>query len=321
MNLIFYSISDNMGSRNTKVSSEYPIDYGPAFLERVRNQHAGAEELPAYESWIIDHMGGRVETFRKDLLWQIRAFTSLENIDILDFGCGTGSTTVMLAEADSSNRVTAMDIDPESLEMAELRFRHHGISSQISLRRIQLIREAGDLDLPSGQFDFVLMNGVLEHVTPFPTRGAVLLEAWRVLRRGGLLFISETPNLLWPIDRHTTGLPFLSWLPSSAAHRYAVAFNRHTEKSDLDSRGRRGLTFRGIVRQLREAGYDVEVLNLTSAHNRLLPAGPPDGDSISLKRRFATFVLQDMLGRLLSPLGIPVVTFGPFIEYLCLKKR
>jgi len=282
--------------------------------------HAEAEELPGYESWIIDHMGGRVETFRKDLLWQIKAFTSLENIDILDFGCGTGSTTVMLAEADSDNRVTATDIDPGSLELAELRFRHHGISSQISLRRIPLIKEAGDLDLSSEKFDFVLMNGVLEHVVPFPTRRAVLLEAWRVLRRGGLLFISETPNLLWPIDRHTTGLPFLSWLPSAAANRYAVAFNRHSEGSDLDSRGRRGMTFRGIVRPLREAGHEVEVLNITSAHNRLLPAGPPDGASISMKRRFATFVLERMLGRLFSPLGIPVVTFGPFIEYLCLKK-
>jgi len=27
-----------------------------------------------------------------------------------------------------------------------------------------------------------------------------------------------------------------------------------------------------------------------------------------------------MMGRVLSPLGIPVTAFGPFIEYLCLKK-
>ena len=303
-----------------KTSSDYPIDYGPEFLEKVLEMHAGAEDLPAYESWIVDHMGGRVETFRRQLLWQIRAFTRLENADILDFGCGTGSTTVMLAEASTDNRVTAADIDPRSLEMAELRLRHHGISSQISLRRIQPISRVGDLDLPSETFDFVLMNGVLEHVTPFSDRGAVLLEAWRVLRRGGMLFISETPNLLWPIDRHTTGLPFLSWLTSSAAHRYAVTFNRHNDGSDIDSRGRRGMTFWGIVRPLRKAGNGVEVLNITSADNRLLPAGPPDGTSVGMKRKLATFILENILGRMLSPLGISVVAFGPFIEYLCLKK-
>ena len=82
-----------MGDDYMKTSSDYAIDYGPEFLEKVRDMHAGAEELPDYEKWIIDHMGGRVETFRRQLLRQIRAFTRLENADILDFGCGTGSTT------------------------------------------------------------------------------------------------------------------------------------------------------------------------------------------------------------------------------------
>ena len=88
-----------MREGKNKTSSDCAIDYGPEFLEKVRDMHAGAEELPDYEKWIIDHMGGRVETFRKKLLRQIRAFTRLENADILDFGCGTGSTTVMLASA------------------------------------------------------------------------------------------------------------------------------------------------------------------------------------------------------------------------------
>ena len=137
-----------------------------------------------------------------------------------------------------------------------------------------------------------------------------------------MLFISETPNSLWPFDRHTTGLPLVPWLPSFAAHRYAVAFKRHNEGSDLDSRGRRGITFWGIVRPLREAGYDVEVLNITMAHNRLMPAGPPaDGAPLSLRRRLANLVLQDMLGKILTPMGIPVVAFGPFIEFLCLRKQ
>ena len=311
---------DSTKNNTTTGGGDWPIDYGPDFLEKVRALHAGAEELPDYHGWLVDHMGGRVETFRSRLLWQIKAFTSLQNLDILDFGCGTGSSAVMMAEAESSNRVVAADIDPASLELAELRFRYHEILSRITIRHIAPIRAVGDLELPTETFDFVLMNGVLEHVIPFRTRKAVLLDAWRVLRRGGLLFISETPNLLWPIDRHTTGLPFLPWMPSAVAHRYAVAFNRHNNLGDLDSRGRRGMTFWGIVRVLREAGYGVEVLNVTSAHNRLLPSGPPNGTPVSLQRRFATFVLEDVMGRVLTPLGVPVVAFGPFIEYLCLRK-
>ncbi len=309
-----------MGRDFATDSDSYPIDYGPEFLERVRALHAGAEDLSDYEGWIVDHMGGRVETFRSRLLWQIKAFTSLQNLDILDFGCGTGSTTVMLAEADSNNRIVGVDIDQQSLDLAELRFQFHNISSQISLRHISPVQDPGDLELPPECFDFVLMNGVLEHVIPFRTRNAVLLDAWRVLRRGGLLYISETPNLLWPTDRHTTGLPFLSWMPSGVAHRYAVAFRRHNDWNDLDSRGRRGMTFWGIVRPLKKAGFDVEVLNLTTAQNRLLPSGPPEGTTTSAKRKLATFVLQDIFGKMLTPLGVPVVAFGPFIEYLCLRK-
>jgi 2-polyprenyl-3-methyl-5-hydroxy-6-metoxy-1,4-benzoquinol methylase len=310
-----------MSDRTLKTSADYPIDYGPEFLAKVRQMHASAQGLPAYESWIVDHMGGRVETFRLKLLRQIGAFTDLQGADIIDFGCGTGSTTVMLAEASAGGRITAADIDPLSLELAAMRFEHHGISSQVSMLRIDAVEKEGDLGLASDSFDFVLMNGVLEHVVPFRARAAVILEAWRLLRSGGLLFISETPNSLWPMDRHTTGLPFIPWLPSSVAYRYAVAFGRHAEGSDLDSRGRRGMTYWGIVRPLREAGHRFEVLNITRTGNRLIPAGPPDGEPVSPKRRFASFMLEDILGRVLSPLGIPVVAFSPFIEYLSLKKR
>jgi len=309
-----------MNDVTLKTSADYPIDYGPEFLAKVRQMHSAAVGLPAYESWIVDHMGGRVETFRRRLLRQISAFTDLQGADILDFGCGTGSTTVMLAEASAGGRISAADIDPLSLEMARMRFEHHGISSRVSILAIDPVEKEGDLSLDSGTFDFVLMNGVLEHVVPFGNRAAVILEAWRMLRTGGLLFISETPNSLWPVDRHTTGLPFIPWLPSWAAHRYAVALGRHHENGDLDSRGRRGMTYWGITRPLRKAGHGFRVLNITRTGNRLLPAGPPDGEDLSRGRRFAAFVLENIMGRVLSPLGIPVTAFGPFIEYLCLKK-
>jgi 2-polyprenyl-3-methyl-5-hydroxy-6-metoxy-1,4-benzoquinol methylase len=310
-----------MGDDKRRGSSEYPIDYGPEFLERVREMHDGAEELPGYEGWIEDHMGGRVETFRSRLLPQIRAFTGLENMDILDFGCGTGSTTVMLAEVGEGSRITAADIDPRSLELARMRFEHHGLSPRITLMRIDPVRRIGDLEIPSGSFDFVLMNGVLEHVVPAERRSAVILEAWRVLRPGGMLFISETPNLLWPFDRHTTGLPLIPWLPSSLARRYALALGRLTGKGDLDAWGRRGMTYWGIVRPLKKAARGAEVLNITMKHNRLFPAGPPGGSPAGLKRRIGSFILEDLLGGLLTRLGIPVLAFGPFIEFLCLKKR
>jgi 2-polyprenyl-3-methyl-5-hydroxy-6-metoxy-1,4-benzoquinol methylase len=297
----------------------FPIPYNDEILRRVVAMHAAGKDLPDYWKWIHGHMGGRVVVFRERLVPQIKAFTDLAGIDILDFGCGTGSSTVALAECAPGSRIIAADVDAPSLEIARLRFAHHNMSSAIRMIEIVPIRRRGDLKLPSASVDFVLMNGVIEHVVPFEAREQVLLEVWRVLRPGGLLFISETPNPLWPIDRHTTGLPFIPWLPSRAAHRMAVLFKRHDPGSDLDARGRRGMTYWEIVRAIRTAG-PVEVLNLTAANNRLLPAPRSPGDKAGLKRRIGTLVLEDGLGRLLARCGIPVVAFGPFIEYLCLRK-
>ncbi len=265
-------------------------------------------------------MGGRVVAFRNRLLPQIRAFTDLHGLDILDFGCGTGSTTVVLAESAESARITAVDIDPGSLEIARLRFDHHGVASRITTFHITPIHGTGDLDLQSESFDFILLNGVLEHVVPFRARARVLLEIWRVLRPGGLLFISETPNLLWPIDRHTTGLPFIPWLPSRVAYLAAVACRRHNRGADLDVRGRRGMTYWEIVGPLKSAG-SVEVLNIIKTGNLLFPAGMGAGDTASFKRKLGTFILERILGQLLTSLGVPVVAVGPFIEYLCLRKQ
>jgi SAM-dependent methyltransferase len=286
-------------------------------VQRVERMHAGAERLPGYAGWIADHLGGRVVAFRQRLVPQILAFTDLRDLDVLDFGCGTGSSTVALWERARDCRFTALDVDPDGIEIARLRFRHHEIEDRVALRPIDPVRRVGDLPFAGGSFDFVLANGVLEHVVPFSTRAAVVGEMWRLLRPGGLLFISETPNPLWPIDRHTTGLPLLPWLPSGMAARLAVAAGRHRPGADLDARGRRGMSYFAIKR----AVGDCEVLNLTVARNRLQPAGPPGGVPPSPRRRAGGFVLERVIGPPLAALGVPALALGPFIEYLCLKKR
>ncbi|MFQ5600846.1 MAG: class I SAM-dependent methyltransferase [Candidatus Krumholzibacteriia bacterium] len=301
-------------------TSDYPIPYGEEMLQRILRMHAGAEKLPMYHEWIRDHMGGRVVAFRRQLMPQVRVFTDLRDMDILDFGCGTGSTTVALSEQAEGSRLTAIDIDADSLDIAALRFEHHGIRERVNTLHIPPVSQVGDLDFEPESIDFILANGVLEHVVPFSTRPSVILEMWRLLRPGGLVFISETPNPLWPIDRHTTGLPFIPWLPSGLAHRVAVACGRHRPGTDLDARGRRGMSWWEIARPLRAAGHPFEVLNISVAGNRLLPAGRDPGVPVSAKRRLAHLLLERIAGKPLAALGIPTIALGPFIEHLCLRK-
>src|SRR5262245_34980317 len=114
-------------------------------LGRVLAMHRGAETLPGYDGWIRDHMGGRVVTFRERLLPQILAFTDLRDQRVLDFGCGTGSSTVALAERAVGGSLAASDIDAQSLETARIRFKFHGIDSRVTTSRIAPVRHRGDL--------------------------------------------------------------------------------------------------------------------------------------------------------------------------------
>jgi SAM-dependent methyltransferase len=304
-------------ARRVVRQARHPIAYDSAMIERVLDMHTGSELLPRYATWIDAHLGGRVVEFRERLLPNILAFTDLRGMDVLDFGCGTGSTTVVLAEASPGARILGLDVDAPSLDIARMRLRHHGLEERVALQVIPPVAHRGDLPIEAGSFDFILANGVLEHVTPFAVRPQVVLEMWRLLRPGGMLYISETPNPLWPVDRHTTGLPFVPWMPRWMARRVAVAFGRHAPHADFDSRGWRGMTYWEVVRPLRRAGLPYEVLNLTRTGNRLLPAGAA---SRSAKRRAATVLLQNLAGRPLGALGVPTIALGPFLEHLCLQK-
>jgi SAM-dependent methyltransferase len=300
--------------------ADYPIDYGKALLHDIAVMHRGAEALPGYESWIRDHMGGRVVTFRERLVPSIQCFTELRERRILDFGCGTGSSTVALAEQAIDCRIVGTDVDAASLRIARKRLRFHALRASVQLCQIPFVQHRGDLPFVPRSFDLILLNGVLEHVVPFATRATVLLEVWSLLAPGGLLYINETPNALWPIDRHTTGLPLVPWLPSRMAHQFAVWAGKHKPESNLDARGRRGMTYWEIVRPLRRTGQPFEVLNLTMAGNRLLPAAPPLKRALSARRRLGTRVLEDGPGRLLARLGVPSLALSPWIDHLCLAK-
>lgn len=64
-------------------------------------------------------------------------------------------------------------------------------------------------------FDVVVSNHVIEHV---PDQALHVSEIMRVLKPGGIAYFA-TPNRLWLIDPHYR-LPFINWLPRSAAKTY-----------------------------------------------------------------------------------------------------
>ncbi len=101
-------------------------------------------------------------------------------LSILDAGCGTGSLSLLLAEA--GHRVTGIDWSEAMIAGARAKIDKAGLAARF------LAMDAADPDLPSGQFDVVLFRHLL-WAMPKP---AQVLERWsRLLAPGGGLVLIE----------------------------------------------------------------------------------------------------------------------------------
>ena len=97
---------------------------------------------------------------------------------VADLGCGTGTLSVLLAEAGYS--VSGLDLSPEMVARAEAK----GAGLDVTFA----VGDAGDPDLPVGSFDVVLSRHVL-WALPDPAAG---LARWvDLLAPGGRLVLVE----------------------------------------------------------------------------------------------------------------------------------
>jgi ubiquinone/menaquinone biosynthesis C-methylase UbiE len=97
----------------------------------------------------------------------------------LDFGCGTGEKTAILAT--KASKVTAVDITPGMLDRA--RARCAGLN--VDVAQIDGVH----IPLPDASVDLVWISGVLKYslLVPEPRHREIVAELHRVLKPGGLV--------------------------------------------------------------------------------------------------------------------------------------
>jgi hypothetical protein len=114
-----------------------------------------------------------------------------------------------------------------------------------------------------GQFDFVMLSAVFEHLLPHE-RATVMPLVWSHIRPGGIIFINQTPHRWHPYEHHSTGLWGINYLPAFAAHRVAARFGpgqRGRSWDEMLRGGIRGGTERSMIRALTgNRPHEAEVL-------------------------------------------------------------
>jgi 2-polyprenyl-3-methyl-5-hydroxy-6-metoxy-1,4-benzoquinol methylase len=192
--------------------------------------------------------------FENDFLPYVGA-ADFDGKRILDFGCGSGSSTMVLARMFPHSQIVGIELSPEYLEVADKRLLFYGYEN------VRFLQSPSGTTLPTdiGQFDFIVMSAVFEHLLP-DERRAIMPKLWAHLRIGGCLLLNQTPHRFFPFESHTTGLPLINYLPDRVAHFVARRFSRRDLGAEswnsLLRKGIRGATEREILESFGEASGD-----------------------------------------------------------------
>lgn len=141
---------------------------------------------------------------------------------LLDFGCGKGASTFGIAQLLPDTEVVGVELVPEHVEIAQTIAALQGVGNARFL-----CSPSGDR-LPDaiGQFDYVMLCAVYEHLLP-RERQTLMPLLWSAMKEGAAIFINQTPYRYFPFEHHSTGLWFINYLPDGLTHLVARKFAKH----------------------------------------------------------------------------------------------
>ena len=205
-------------------------------------------------AWVCDEIMREEDAqyVRKCLENDLLAYFSPEDFKgkrILDFGCGSGASTSILARMFPDAEIVGVELFEPLLSIARKRIEHYKFSNA------KLYQSPDGTNLPDGigQFDFVIMSAVFEHLLP-DERKILMPKIWSAINDDGYLFVNQTPNRFFPIEAHTTRLPLINYLPDRLTRLAAVKFSKRVAPNEswenLLRQGIRGATVSEIARSL-----------------------------------------------------------------------
>jgi 2-polyprenyl-3-methyl-5-hydroxy-6-metoxy-1,4-benzoquinol methylase len=183
-------------------------------------------------AWLCDNLARHEDSVPGVLKHQLFSYFTHDDLKgkrLLDFGCGSGASTLALARMLPQTQIVGVELDADRIYTAN---------------RIKSFRSVGNVDFlcsPSGdklppqvgEFDFVMLSAVYEHLLP-QERKIVLPLIWSVMKPGAAILINQTPYRYSPYEAHSTGLWLINYLPDKLTHfvvRHFAGRNPRINKS------------------------------------------------------------------------------------------
>ena len=110
--------------------------------------------------------------------------SDITGCSVLDIGCGLGAVDELLITRHGARSVLGVDVDPALLATMAQRIERAGLRGHITTRCVK----PGPLPLADDSFDVVFSKDAIVQI---PDKEAVFADAYRLLRPGGSLIVSD----------------------------------------------------------------------------------------------------------------------------------
>ncbi len=148
----------------------------------------------------------RQAEFAEHTVYKNVDLTEVQNL--LEVGCGVGAQTSILLRRFPKIKITGIDLNEEQLAAANVTLEQLPMAKgRYTIQKM----DAQNMDFSAHSFDGAFLCWILEHV-PDPLQ--ILNEVRRVLRPGGVIYITEVVNSSFFLDPYSPNL----W-------KYWMAFN------------------------------------------------------------------------------------------------
>jgi SAM-dependent methyltransferase len=213
-----WTLEDEGAARVLTVDGVPHRTHYSARVVRLLVERKGARRAPLY--FPFKETRGRY--FLERLFRHLGAIGA-RDLRVLEVGCSFGHITEYVAEQPLVRSIVTFDVDRAFAEIVRAKVEDFALGK---VERVLHLSDEQTRHLPfaDAAFDLVLVVGVIEHL-PHRERHRYVDEYYRVLAPGGHIAIFDTPNRAFPLETHSVGVPFIQWLPSRLAYRYARWFD------------------------------------------------------------------------------------------------